>query len=328
MKKKIAITIGDPAGVGPEIVVKALINHPEIYESAIPVVFGHRKILEREAKNCGIEFPYQLITGLDQIKNNRPSNIYIYEPVPLLAIPESGRISGEAGKLAFEYIRAATHMAMKKQVDSIATAPISKEAMRIGQIPYLDHTDILTKLTDSRDTMTLFVTKKLWVFFYSRHIAFKDISASLDTHKIVDTLRVCAQYLEKIGIKNPKLALASLNPHSGESGMFGQEEIEILIPAVQDAQKSGISVEGPISADSVFHLAKEGLYDAVLSLYHDQGHIATKTYDFYHTISLTMGLPFLRTSVDHGTAMDMAGKNKANEISMVEAIKAAAKYAW
>jgi 4-hydroxythreonine-4-phosphate dehydrogenase len=131
-----------------------------------------------------------------------------------------------------------------------------------------------------------------------------------------------------IQVDDPKLAIAALNPHGGEHGMFGDEEINILIPAVEEAQAKGLRVDGPIPADSVFHLAKEGYFDAVLSLYHDQGHIAAKTYDFYHTISFTMGLPFLRTSVDHGTAMEMAGKNIANEISMVEAIKAAAEFAW
>lgn len=141
-------------------------------------------------------------------------------------------------------------------------------------------------------------------------------------------MKMSLEYLEKIGIKSPSLALAALNPHGGEQGMFGREEIEILEPAVKNAQAQNLNVVGPVPADSVFHLAKEGHYDGVLSLYHDQGHIATKTLDFHRTVALTMGLPFLRTSVDHGTAFDIAGKGVASEISLVEAIKAAARYYW
>jgi 4-hydroxythreonine-4-phosphate dehydrogenase len=254
--------------------------------------------------------------------------IYCLKMLTMLTNPETGKISAIAGKLAFDYISSAIGYAKIKSVDAIATAPINKEALKLANVPYLDHTEILTKLTNSTNTMTLFVTKNMRVFFYSRHIDFRDISDALQKDKIIQSLKQCIRYLKQIGVKNPKLALAALNPHGGEHGMFGKEEIEILEPAVIESQKIGLNVEGPIPADSVFHLAKEGHFDAVLSLYHDQGHIAAKTYDFYHTISLTMGLPFLRTSVDHGTAMEMAGKNIANEISMVEAIKAAAKYAW
>ena len=157
---------------------------------------------------------------------------------------------------------------------------------------------------------------------------FSEISSALRIDNIVLNLKNSSRYLEKLGIRKPKIALAALNPHAGEGGMFGDEEIGVLTPAVNLAKNQGINVFGPIAADSVFYLCKEGKYDAVLSLYHDQGHIAAKTLDFYKTISMTMGLPFLRTSVDHGTAMDIAGKNKANEISMVESIKVAAEYAW
>jgi 4-hydroxythreonine-4-phosphate dehydrogenase len=166
------------------------------------------------------------------------------------------------------------------------------------------------------------------VFFYSRHIPFAEISAALDIENLVNTLSDCQRYLNQIGIENPKQALAALNPHGGDYGLFGTEEIDILEPAVKRAVQNGVNVEGPIPADSVFHLASEGTYDSVLSLYHDQGHIAAKTYDFHRTVALTMGLPFLRTSVDHGTAFDIAGKGLASEISMVEAVKAAITYYW
>jgi 4-phospho-D-threonate 3-dehydrogenase / 4-phospho-D-erythronate 3-dehydrogenase len=328
MKKKIAVTIGDPAGIGPEITLKALSQYPEIYESCIPLVFGHKAIMDKVKEFTGINVTITETNNLNTIDKPDQNHIICYEANKLETIPETAKITGLAGKLAFEYIKNAIIAVQKGEIDAIATAPINKEAMKLGNVPYLDHTEILTKLTDSKDTMTLFVTRNMRVFFYSRHITFKEISEALDKDKLVRMTEKCIEYLKKLRVENPKLAIAALNPHGGEHGMFGDEEINILIPAVEEAQEKGLRVEGPIPADSVFHLAKEGYFDAVLSLYHDQGHIAAKTYDFYHTISLTMGLPFLRTSVDHGTAMDMAGKNIANEISMVEAIKTAALYAW
>ncbi len=328
MKKKIAVTIGDPSGVGPEIVIKALTQHEEIYETAIPLVFGHRAIMEKYKALMKVVGEIAQVDSLNNIDEPNPKKIICYETSRLDEIPEVAKISGLAGKLAFQYIKNAIIACQREEVDAIATAPINKEAMKMGNVPYLDHTEILARLTDSKDIMTLFVTKNMRVFFYSRHITFRQISDALDKDKLVQMSEKCIEYLKQIKVKDPKLAIAALNPHGGEHGMFGDEEINILIPAVEAAQAKGLKVDGPIPADSVFHLAKEGYFDAVLSLYHDQGHIAAKTYDFYNTISLTMGLPFLRTSVDHGTAMDMAGKNIANEISMVEAIKAAALYAW
>ena len=328
MKKKIAVTIGDPAGIGPEIVLKALTQYPEIYETSIPLVFGHRAIMEKYSALMKMDVEIVQVYEINDTEKPNQNKIVCYETTRLDEFPEIGNISGLAGKLAFQYIKNAIIACQRADVDAIATAPINKEAMKLGRVPYLDHTEILTKLTDSKDTMTLFITKNMRVFFYSRHITFKEISAALDKDKLVLMAEKCIDYLKKIRVKNPKLAIAALNPHGGEHGMFGDEEINIIIPAVEAAQAKGLRVDGPIPADSVFHLAKEGYFDGVLSLYHDQGHIAAKTYDFYNTISLTMGLPFLRTSVDHGTAMDMAGKNIANEISMVEAIKAAALYAW
>jgi len=327
-KKKLAVTIGDPSGIGPEIVIKALHKYPAIYKKCTPIIFGDSVLLENQAKTLGVDIDFVQIDDLSAEIQPNPSRMFTYSANKNEEIPEFGSINPLSGKYAFEYIEAATKSAQAKQVDAIVTAPINKEALRIAKVPYLDHTEILTKLTDSKNTMTLFMTGMLRVFFYSRHIAFKDISAALDTEEIIKTLSYCHLYLEQIGIKTPKLALAALNPHGGEQGMFGREEIDILEPAIDKARAKGLNVEGPVSADSVFHLGIEGIFDGILSLYHDQGHIAAKTYDFYKTVSLTMGLPFLRTSVDHGTAMDLAGKNKANETSMVEAVMAAAKFAW
>ncbi len=324
--KKIAITIGDPSGIGPEIVVKALSEMQTHLEDIFPVVFGHVNILERASKSMPVKLKYKTVHSFEQIDFNDHSQIYCFSSEELKTIPPQGQINKIAGYHSYYYIKNAIDATLSKQIDAIATAPINKEALKLAEIPYLDHTEILTKHTNSKEVMTLFVTKNLRVFFYSRHIPFKDISASLNIDDLILNFRNCDHYLKKIGIQNPKIAVAALNPHGGENGMFGSEEIKTIRPAVEEAVKGGLLIEGPIAADSVFHLAAEGYYDAVLSLYHDQGHIAAKTYDFHKTISFTMGLPFLRTSVDHGTAMNLVGKNIANPTSLIEAIKAAAKY--
>ena len=323
----IAITPGDPCGVGPEVVIKSLVNYPDVHKICRPVVIGKPDVLENTLKVLNLSYPINILKSIDQFKDSSheinclSTNIQGESPV-------SGQISATGGAHAYASIEIAIKLALAKKVDAIATAPINKEALKLAGVAYLDHTEILTKLTNSEDTMTLFVTGNLRVFFYSRHIQFKNISDSLNIPDLIHSMTKSLEYLRKIGIAEPTLALAALNPHGGEHGMFGDEENETLEPAVLQARKTGLDVRGPIPADSVFHLASEGHYDAVLSLYHDQGHIATKTFDFHRTVSFTMGLPFLRTSVDHGTAFDIAGKDQASETSMVEAIKAAAKYWW
>jgi 4-hydroxythreonine-4-phosphate dehydrogenase len=326
--KIIGITIGDPSGIGPEIVIKALTTHAEIYMAAVPLVFGHGRILKSTTEQLGIAVEIIEINHPEEIGLPQPGRIFCHSASNLEDIPEAGKINAQAGQLSFDYIRCAAELALDGRICAIATAPINKEAMRLAGVPYLDHTAILTKLCDSPSAMTLFVTGELRIFFYSRHIPLSRVAAALNEEALVESMRLCLSYLKRLGIGKPRLALAALNPHGGENGMFGDEEIRVLQPAVIKARSLSLNVTGPIAADSVFHLCREGQFDAVLSLYHDQGHIAAKTLDFYGTVSLTMGLPFLRTSVDHGTAMDLAGQNRANERSMVEAILAAAKYSW
>jgi 4-hydroxythreonine-4-phosphate dehydrogenase len=322
-----AVTMGDPCGIGPEIVLKALKNYPALQGQCRLVVCGSAAILEKTAGQISLPLDINIISE-SEINENLPDAFNCLDINAETFDHVYGEISAAGGRHSYEYIARAIDLCRQKIVNGIVTAPINKKSLKAGKVPYLDHTEILTKLTKSKRTMTLFVTGTMRVFFYSRHIPFKDISAALDIRKLVETLADCQTYLQQIGINQPKLALAALNPHGGENGLFGTEEMEILEPAVRQAVSAGLNVEGPIPADSVFHLAVEGYYDAVLSLYHDQGHIAAKTYDFHRTVSLTMGLPFLRTSVDHGTAFNIAGKNIASEISMVEAIQAAIHYYW
>jgi 4-hydroxythreonine-4-phosphate dehydrogenase len=328
MKPIIGITLGDPAGIGPEIVLKSLITHEEIYKRCIPVVFGSPDILSRIGKKIGLDTEIiemdRIVPPIDAGKDK----IFCYTSTKPEDLPETGKVSAEAGKIAFDTIMDSLNSVMKGEISAIATAPINKEALKKAQIPFLDHTDIFSKKTNSKNAMMLFITGKLRIFFLTTHLRFSEISSALRIDDIVLKLKNANKYLKKIGIENPKIAIAALNPHAGEGGMFGDEEIGVLTPAVTLARDKGVDVDGPIAADSVFYLCNEGKYDAVLSLYHDQGHIAAKTLNFYKTISLNMGLPFLRTSVVHGTAMEIAGKNKAVETSMAESIIYAAKYAW
>jgi len=327
MKPTFAITIGDPCGIGPEITLKALKNHPDLFTLCNMMMCGSLEFLRKTASMINLDIDIKKIDEEDITQLSQPG-FYCLDINPIAFDHDYGKISAGGGQLSFAYIERAIELATQKKVNGIVTGPINKESLKAGSVPFLDHTEMLTKLTNSQRTMTLFVTGDLRVFFYSRHIPFAEISNALDQQELVNNLHDCDRYLSQIGLSNSKLALAALNPHGGESGLFGREEMEILEPAVKQAVAEGLNVVGPIPADSIFHLAKEGRYDAVLSLYHDQGHIAAKTFDFERTVALTMGLPFLRTSVDHGTALDIAGKGIASEISLVEAIKAAIRYYW
>lgn len=237
-----------------------------------------------------------------------------------------GKVSAAGGKAAFKAIELAVQAAQNGQLDALATAPINKESLKAANISYIGHTEILAGLTEAEDPLTLFETLSLRTFFLTRHVSLRQACDLVTEERIYRYLIRCnAALRDELGLQNPLIAVAGLNPHCGEHGLFGTEE-DCIAPAIERAAKEGVRSIGPIGADSVFHLAKIGRFDAVLSLYHDQGHIACKTLDFERTISLTLGLPFLRTSVDHGTAFDIAGKGIASAVSMIEAVKIAARY--
>jgi 4-hydroxythreonine-4-phosphate dehydrogenase len=218
--------------------------------------------------------------------------------------------------------------AMSGLVDAIATTPINKESIKAAKIDFIGHTEMLAALTGVNNPMTMFQTRNLRVFFFSRHLSLRQACDAITKDRLVECLQECDHALRRLKESSRKIAVAGLNPHCGEHGLFGSEEGREIEPAIAEARKLGIDAVGPVSADSVFHQALQGRFDAVLSLYHDQGHIATKTLDFERTISVTLGLPFIRTSVDHGTAFDIAGQGKASAVSMIEAIRLAAVYSF
>lgn len=325
MKPIIAITLGDPAGIGPEIVVKSL-SDPRIYETCRPLVIGDKNVILDTLAMCRLsahvnvitqpeEGQYQLgVIDLIDLKNIDMTKLQI------------AKVQAMCGQAVFDYLEKAVSLAMAKKVDAIATTPINKNALKAAGIKHIGHTEMLEALSQTEDPLTMFEVRGMRVFFLSRHVSLRQACDLVTKERVLNYLIRCTEALRRLGVTEGTMAVAGLNPHSGDDGLFGDEEILQVEPAIQEAKARGYDVTGPIAADSVFHQALQGQYSAVLSLYHDQGHIATKTVDFERTISITNGLPFLRTSVDHGTAFDIAGRGIASEVSMTEAILLAAKY--
>lgn len=324
-KPIIAITLGDPAGVGPEIVVKALKNK-EIYDVCNPLVIGDHGILNKALEITSTSLKLNVVSSPDEGKYTLGTIDFIDLNNIDISSLEYGKVQAQCGQAAFDYLSYAIKLALNKKVTAIATTPLNKESFRKANIPYIGHTEVLESLTNTKDPLTMFEVKGLRSFFYSRHVPLRKACELITKEGIEEFAVRCGEALKVLGIKNPHMAIAGLNPHAGEHGLFGDEEVKYIFPAVKSLREKGIDINGPIGADSVFYQALNGKYDAVLSLYHDQGHIATKMVDFERTISFTNNMPFLRTSVDHGTAFDIAGTGKVSDVSMIEAILLAAKY--
>ncbi|MCI8321003.1 MAG: 4-hydroxythreonine-4-phosphate dehydrogenase PdxA [Dorea sp.] len=327
MKKSlIAVPIGDPAGVGPEIVAKS-VAAAEVFDAADCIVVGDKTIMENAVRIVGEELSIRVIKEPSEGDFRKGIlNLIDLGNVDLEKF-EFGKVNGMCGKAAYEYIAKCIELANEGKVDAVATTPINKESLRAGGIHFIGHTEIFGALTGTEDPLTMFETNGMRVFFLTRHVSLREMLDMITKERIKDYVKRCLKALEKLGVKDGTMAVAGLNPHSGEHGLFGWEEVNEITPAIEELKAEGYDVAGPIGADSVFHQAAQGRYNSVLSLYHDQGHIATKTLDFEKTIAITNGMPILRTSVDHGTAFDIAGKGIVSAVSMIEAILLAAKYA-
>lgn len=327
MKKPlIAVPIGDPAGVGPEIVAKSVASG-DVFEAADCVIVGDKTIIENAIKIVGEDLTVHVISEPEEGDYRKGILNLIDLGNVDMAKFEFGKVNGMCGKAAYEYIAKCIELANRGKVDAVATTPINKESLRAGGINYIGHTEIFGALTETEDPLTMFETNGMRVFFLTRHVSLREMLDMITKDRIIDYVKRCMKALEKLGVTDGTMAIAGLNPHSGEHGLFGWEEVNEIMPAIEELQAEGYKVVGPIGADSVFHQAAQGRYNSVLSLYHDQGHIATKTLDFEKTIAITNGMPILRTSVDHGTAFDIAGKGIVSAVSMIEAILLAAKYA-
>lgn len=323
----VAITLGDPASIGPEVVVKALAEGG-LQDLCVPVVVGDARIVARALATTGASLEVVPV-GRPGDAAGAPGRVEVVD-VPAYGIDgiEWGRVQARAGRAAYESIVVAIDLALAGEVDAVATAPVNKEAFREAGVAQIGHTEIFGERTRTAEPLTLFETKGLRVFFLSRHLSLAEAIRRVTAERTLVALRGADAALRQLGVRAPRIAVAALNPHGGEHGLFGDEEERELRPAVARAREEGLDAHGPLPADSVFWHAAQGRFDAVLSLYHDQGHVAAKMYDFERTVSITCGLPFLRTSVDHGTAFDLAGTGRANAASMVEAVRVAARFAF
>lgn len=299
---------------------------PSIYEVCRPFLIGDWALLQKTAELLHAESSFHRI--------GHPSEaLFTFGTIDVLdpglfdaSGIRYGEVQAQAGRMAFSYIEKSIELGLAGEIDAVSTAPINKAALKAADIHFIGHTEIFAGLTHAEYALTMFNVHRLRVFFVSRHISLKAACDYANKENVLRFLRNIHTEFVKLGFKNPQIAVAALNPHGGEGGMFGTEEIDQIIPAVQAAQALGINAIGPVPADSVFNLGKQGRYDCILSLYHDQGHIACKTLDFDKSITLTLGLPFMRSSVDHGTAFDIAGKGIANAASMIESTRVVAEY--
>lgn len=322
----IAITMGDAAGVGPEIVVKALALG-EIVALCRPLVVGDLGVLARARQMLGMQLDLYPVTDVDGGRFE-PGSIDVLDLANVdLARLKVGQVSAMAGKAAVEYVLKAGELALAGEVQGIATAPLNKEAMQLGGYDYIGHTEILADLTKSPRCTTMLISGSLRVVHVTRHIPLRQVADSITKERVLETIQLTAEGLPGMGVVQPRLGVAALNPHGGEGGILGREEIEVIAPAVEAAQALGMDARGPYPADSIFFRAIAGEFDAVVAMYHDQGHIPVKTYDFESSLTVTLGLPIVRTSVDHGTAFDIAWRGLASPQSLIEAIKLAAEMA-
>jgi len=311
----LGVTVGDPAGIGPEITLLT-VTDPEMRALARAVVYADPAIMRRAARVVGSKATINVVT--DPAEAGDDPNVVDVIDIGVIAdaeLVEWGKVQVIAGKAAITSIERSVQDALAGRTAGIVTSPI-----------ILGHTEMLQDLTQAPFTDTMFVVRDLCVFFATRHMSLLKAVQSIKADLIEGSVRRALVALRVFGYDNPRLAVAALNPHGGENGHFGMEEIEEIIPGIQRVNADGANVAGPIPADSVFHFGIQGGFDGIVSLYHDQGHIATKTFDFDETVSVTVGLPILRTSVDHGTAFDIAGTGKASPATMKSAFTAGAKF--
>ena len=333
----IAITIGDPAGIGAEIAVKALDNE-EIYKKSKPVIIGSRCVIDDALKFIPSNLKLNVVKNIEEIKGE--FGIIDFIDLDNIKLDEFnyGKASAKAGQASLDYIYKGIDLAMKGLVDAVVTGPIHKEAIKAAGSPYAGHTEIFASRTKTKDYAMMLADKNLRVIHVSTHVSLRQACDLVKKERILTVIHLADKALKDLGIKNPKIGVSGLNPHAGEGGLFGNEELEEIIPAIEQAQKEKITVDGPVPPDTIFSKVIGGQYDIAVVMYHDQGHIPMKVTGFKYNkktnkwssmsgVNVTVGLPIIRTSVDHGVAFGKAGEGRANEESMVEAIKMAIDFA-
>ncbi len=322
MKKKIAITMGEPGGIGPEVIVKACASNA-VRRCCHPVVIGDAATIKEAVRKSKLSLKIRYVHELNEMKPGRETIDVVDVRSPHTF--KKNVSSRGAGRAVVIYITKAVAYALDKKVDGIVTAPISKESLHMAGHAWPGHTELLAELTGASKYAMMFVSRKLRVILCTIHMPLKDVPKKITKHTVLKTIRLAVKGSELLGIKDPEIAVAGLNPHAGESGVMGKEEVKSIIPAIHAVQEDGVNVSGPYPPDVVFHRAVNNAFDMVVCMYHDQGLIPFKMLAFETGVNMTVGLPILRTSPDHGTAFDIAWQNRANPSSMIEAIKLAAK---
>lgn len=333
MKPIIGITMGDAAGIGPEIIIKGLL-HPEVYEHCTPIVIGDSKILQREAERMNKQgstaaVTVQTCSPAEQVEAK--PGIILCRDLDLLPLDlPYGQLSAEAGNAAYRYIAEAVQLAQEGKLDAICTAPLNKEALHLGGHHFPGHTEILADLTQTQHYSMMLATDRLKVIHLTTHVGLIKAIELITPERTYRVLRLADETLGRAGVERPRIAVCGINPHAGENGLFGNgEEEEKLVPAIRQAQNEGMDVSGPYPADTLFFRAARGDFDIVVACYHDQGHAPVKVLGIEAGVNITVGLNggVIRTSVDHGTAFDIAGQYLADERSLLQAIYSAAELA-
>jgi len=319
----IALTLGDPSGIGPEIILKAL-NHAEVFQICRPLVIGDGRILQRAGKQLDLVRATLEPVDAPATAAYRPGTIALIDlgnADP--AACRTGRVCPDSGRAAVEYVCTACDLAMAGQIDALVTAPLNKEAMNLAGFHYAGHTELLAERTGAQKISMLLTGGNLRVVHVSTHVALEEAVRRVTQARVSEVIDLAQTACLSLGIAHPRIAVAGLNPHASEEGLFGSQEAAEIIPAVQAARARGLQVSGPLPPDTVFLRAVHGEFDIVVAMYHDQGHIPMKLLAFDSGVNVSLGLPVIRTSVDHGTAFDIAGTGRASEASLLAAIDVA-----
>ena len=322
---RIGITLGDPAGIGTEIAVRTLEDN-SIYQLCHPILFGSPDVVARELKQLGANSTLKVVSPMDEVSGSA-TEVIVVETSGAEALVPYGQISEAGGEAAVKSIKAAVTAALAGEIDAITTAPLNKESMRNAGFHYDGHTEVLAELTGCSSVSMLLIGNQLRVAHLTTHSALRTVSDKITEERLREVIRIAFEAMRNYGFESPRIAVAGINPHCGENGLFGDEEIKLMRPVIESIAATGIDVRGPISPDAVFIEAMADKYDIVVVAYHDQGHIPVKLIERDHAVNVSGGLPIIRTSVDHGTAFDIAGKGKADIVNMKAAITLAAKMA-
>ena len=321
-KPLLALTLGDPSGIGPEVVVKALAD-PEINDRARMFVAGTEGAVKQALLETGIDLPVEPI----EKPTDTPDTTDV---IPVLSVGDyesvefpQGKHSVDSGRASHLWVETAAKMCLAGEIDAMVTAPVNKESWQISGALDLGHQEVFKRLTNSATVYTMLVSGILRCMHLSTHKSLPEACAFVTTDNILTAVRITDEHFRRWGFDEPRVAVAALNPHASDNGLIGDTEAKEISPAIELARSEGINATGPHPADSVFNQAIDGMYDVVVVMYHDQGHIPIKVHGFEESVSVNLGIPFIRTSVDHGTAFDIAGKSLAQSTSMVEAVKLA-----